>query len=98
MYQHSTPGVMPFFMNEGWKTVGVKEIKKELQAAITQDPEIQSKASISVDVVLKGVGGKEVHLIGSVADDREKHRAREIVQVNTKDEVDIVDELTVSSS
>jgi len=95
MSNFQQPVVSPYFVVRPWNLANEAELRDELQKAIVEDPEIQSKADISVDTVTNGAKVSEIHLIGAVASEKEKERAKEIVTVNTRNEVKIVNELVL---
>lgn len=95
MSSYYQPAVSPYFASNPWHLAKQNDLEDELQKAIVEDPEIASKADISVDVTTDGKKVTEIHLVGSVASDKELQRAAEIVSVNTRDEVKIVNELVV---
>lgn len=95
MSNFQRPPVAPYFAANAWNVTDTKDLRKELQKAIVQDPEIQHKADVSVDVRTDRAKVTEIHLIGSAGSDREKERAEQVVAVNTRDEVKIVNELVL---
>mgnify|MGYP006298369897 CR=1 FL=1 len=96
MSSFQQPPISPYFLAHAWHLADHKELREELQKAIFDDPEIESKGNISVNLETEGSKITEIHLLGSVGSDREKQRAEEIMSVNTKNEVKIVNELAVS--
>jgi hypothetical protein len=76
--------------------VDIKELRKELQSALNEDPLITDSTNISVDIQRDG---KKPHLplIGKVQDQKEKQRAEEILTVNTRDNATISNDLKVEA-
>lgn len=95
MYQNAAPYMSRYFITHAWNIATRDELKKELQHAVVEDPLVENKANISVNPIQDGARVSHIELIGSVGSDRERKRVRQIIGVNTKDEVDIVDRLTV---
>lgn len=79
----------------GGKTPG-PDYEKVVQEAIIQDPEIEDFHNIAVELKSGGLLGKEeLHLIGKVGSKRQKQRAQELAESNTKNQVHIVNEIVV---
>jgi hypothetical protein len=82
-------------MAHAWDLADRKELREELQKAIIDDPEVENKADISVYLETEGTKVSEIHIIGSVGSEKEKQRVAEIVSVNTRNEVEVINELLV---
>lgn len=97
MNEQLYPTLSPFFETNMWSTTTASRLREELMKAIAQDPEITKKDNISVvieDQTPKEI--KEIGLVGEVADENERRRAEQIVQVNTKNEVPVNNQLHVA--
>lgn len=68
---------------------------KVIQKAIIQDPIIEDSDKISVSFEDKGLGKGEIHLIGKVGSDKQKQRAQELAEINSKTRVDVINEIIV---
>ncbi len=95
MSSYQQPPIAPYFLANAWHLADHKSLRDELQRAIVDDPEITSKTDISVDLKADGDKVSEIHLIGSVGSKKEMQRAEEIISVNTKNEVKVVNDLVV---
>jgi hypothetical protein len=95
MQPENLPLLSPYFVGRRWDLANQAELRRELEKAITEDPEIDSKTTISVVPEEKGSKITAIHLNGTVGSDREKERAQQIVSVNTREEVEVVNELVV---
>lgn len=76
------------------KKVDAEELQKELQSALDEDPLITDASNISVNINRED-NKPHLTLIGKVSDEREKLRAQEILEENTKDNATISNELLV---
>ena len=89
------PGLFGFFALNEWNKAKPDELKKELTNAIAQDPEVTDASNIGVEPVLDGGKVVAIRLNGKAGSRKEAERAEQIVHVNTKDGVDVVNELVV---
>ncbi len=76
-----------------WRDQDRKRIRKTIQQALVDDPEIADATNISV--VFSGEDRKELEIVGSVEDERSAKRAREIAERHTAEDVSVVNKLTV---
>jgi osmotically-inducible protein OsmY len=76
-----------------WQNDDRKEIRDTIQQAFADDPEISDATNISV--VFGGQERKELHIFGSVPDEKSRSRAEEIATRNTAEDVTVVNELAV---
>ncbi|AHC14966.1 BON domain-containing protein [Salinispira pacifica] len=99
-YETAPPGIFAAFSATRWDEMEKKDLEKYLQQAIIDDPQVSrdSSSNISIDFRPDEGNGGGIHLIGKVKDQAELQRAGEIVKVNTRDEVQIHNELKVSEN
>ncbi len=73
-----------------------EELEKNLMQALIDDPEIGDSTNITVnfDPFANSKKGK-IELLGKVESELDKNRAEEIAKVNTKDEVEVLNNLNV---
>ena len=90
------PPMAPIFISQGWRDMSTQNLEKYLIEALTDDPEISDATKISVKYTepLSGKDG-EIEILGKVASEEERERAFEIVKVNTKEEINIKNNLVV---
>jgi hypothetical protein len=71
------------------------DYQQVIQEAIIQDPIIEDSDNVSVSFDDKGLGKGEIHLIGKVGSEKQKQRAQELAEINSKDRVTVVNEIVV---
>lgn len=89
------PELFGFFALNQWNTAKPDELKRELMNAIAQDPEVTDVTNIGVEPVLEGGKVASIRLNGKTGSRKDAERAAQIVHVNTKDEVDVINEIVV---
>lgn len=98
-YETAPPGIFAAFSATRWDEMKKNDLENYLQQAITDDPQIsrESSTNISIDYKSDEGSGGGIHIIGRVKSEAESKRAVEIVRVNTQEEVDVKNDLKVSS-
>jgi hypothetical protein len=71
------------------------DYERVIQEAIIHDPLIEDSDNVSVSLRQKSLGKAEIHLIGKVGSEKQKQRAQELAQTNSKDKVTVINELVV---
>ena len=74
-----------------WGDSEQNETETAIRDAIMQDPSITDKTNVSVTFGEK----KELHLVGTLSDEKSRERVREIAERNTPNDVEIHDEIVV---
>jgi len=72
------------------------DFEKVIQEAIYHDPIIEDSDKVSVSFKDKGFSKREIHLIGKVGSEKQKQRAQELAEINSKDKVTVVNEIIVA--
>lgn len=83
-----------YFMQKSWKDMDAKELVRELNKAINEDPYVRDPAAISVTVEREG-SNPTVVIVGHVSDRKVKDRVEQIVTTNTKEEIPVRNELVI---
>jgi hypothetical protein len=96
MNQTPDPQMGAFFKVNQWNKNSVEQLKTELLKAIAEDPEISNASNIGLDLEAGIAKVERVRLVGSVGSEAERQRARRIVEVNTREELEVENELAVN--
>ncbi|MFW6366129.1 MAG: hypothetical protein ACOC2H_06615 [Spirochaetota bacterium] len=96
-FRNVTMAVSETFKNMRGNKMSKSDFEESIQKAILDDPQISDVTASNISVNYDKSEGSRgtVHIIGSVKTKEEKERVEKIVKVNTRDETDIADELTV---
>lgn len=94
--QQIPPMAAQAFLKTTWNAMEKEELEKNLMQALIDDPEIGDSTNITVnfDPFANSNKGK-IELLGKVDSELDKNRAEEIAKVNTKNEVEILNNLNV---
>jgi len=72
-----------------------KDLERVLMEAIVQDPEIGDATNISV-VIKKEDGDRVIHLLGKLDSEKERDRALELAETNSKSKYKVVNEIVLN--
>ena len=90
------PATARAFQEKPWNSMTKHELQQGLIQAFIDDPEITSNANISAVVEEENMKGPQrIKLLGTVDSEKEIERAKTLAQLNTRNEVEITNELTV---
>ncbi|MCF7949727.1 MAG: hypothetical protein K9M94_14150 [Spirochaetia bacterium] len=85
-----------FFKNTKIKDLTLDEISNNLQEAIIEDPELSDTTNIAVKAKNESDSKEPViHLIGKVASEADRARAKEIIEKNTSNSIKVANELAI---
>ena len=95
MSTHSNPGHPgeAAALSAIWKIDEKKALRKKLLEAFVEDPEISDSTNISV--TFDDTQMKELHLIGTVDDEKSLKRAEELARENSGKDITVVNDLIV---
>ncbi|MFP4377280.1 MAG: hypothetical protein ACLFP4_09565 [Spirochaetales bacterium] len=89
------PQLSAEFKARRWNENSVEQLKKELEETIANDPHVSSESAVIVHPEASGNEVKKVTLQGHVQNDAERQRVRQIVGVNTHDEIHIENDVMI---
>ncbi len=89
------PQISAEFKARRWNENSIEQLKKELEETIANDPHVSSDSSVMIDPEASGNEIHKVTLRGHVQNDAERQRIRQIVGVNTHDEVEVQNEIEI---
>ncbi len=89
---YAAPGWYSFTTGERKEN---KDLERVLMEAIIQDPEIGDATNISV-IVKKEDGERVIHLLGKLDTEKERDRALELAETNSKKQYKVVNEIVLN--